>query len=144
MPTKFFNAFFICPYYYPNVLLIQSFYCLSLENFYYYKLLRSSFLLRIAELRDAAYSFNAHGEKKIVVLTNEIVDIELTKIFCFPNKFSVFPTNLFVELTKEIFIAFCLTTLFVRRTKILLRRQKKVCYFYIFLRVAKMWTGTRR
>ena len=73
-----------------------------------------------------------HGEKKIVVLTNQIVDIELTKLFCFPNKFSVFPTNLFVEPTKEFVIAFHLTKIFVRRTKILLRRQKKslsVLYF---------------
>ena len=48
-----------------------------------------------------------NGEKKIVVLTNQIVDIELTKLFCFPNKFSVFPTNLFFEPTKEFVIAFC-------------------------------------
>ena len=76
-----------------------------------------------------------HGQKKIVVLNNQIVDIKLTKLFCFPNKFSVFPTNLFVEPTKEFVIAFCLTRVFVRRTKILLRPQKKVCQFYIFLRV---------
>ena len=75
-----------------------------------------------------------HGEKKIVILTNQIVDIELTKLFCFPSKFSVFPKNLFVEPTKEFVIAFCLTKLFIRRTKILLRLQKKVCQFYIFLR----------
>ena len=25
-----------------------------------------------------------HGENKIVVLINQIVDIELTKLFCFP------------------------------------------------------------
>ena len=72
--------------------------------------------------------------KKIVVLSNQIVDIELTKLFFFLNEFSVFPTNLFVESTKEFVIAFCLTKIFVRRTKILLRRQKKVCRFYIFLR----------
>ena len=61
---------------------------------------------------------NLHGEKKFVVLTNQIVYIELTKLFCFPNKFSV---NLFVAPTKEFVIAFCLTKLFVKRTKILLR-----------------------
>ena len=83
------------------------------------------------------YSFKTYmtEEKKIVVLTNQIVDIELTKLFCFPNKFSVFPTNLFVEPTKEFFISFFWKKFFVRRTKMLLRRQKKCCQFYIFLRV---------
>ena len=46
---------------------------------------------------------------------------------------SVFPTNLFVEPTEKFVIAFCLTKFFVR-TKILLRRQKKFCQFYILLR----------
>ena len=69
-----------------------------------------------------------HGEKKIVVLTNQIVDIELTKLFCFPKKFSVFQTNLFVEPTNESVTAFCSTKLFVRRTKILLKWQKKVLF----------------
>ena len=49
---------------------------------------------------------DVHGEKKIVVLPNQIVDIKLTKLFYFPNKFSVFPTNLFFEPTKEFVIAF--------------------------------------
>ena len=73
-----------------------------------------------------------HGEKKIVVLTNQIVDIELTKLFWFPNKFSFFPTNLFVEPTKEFVIAFCITKLFVMRTKNFVEKAKKrlsVLYF---------------
>ena len=78
--------------------------------------------------------FETTRRKKIVVLTNQIFYIELTKIFCIPNKFSILPTNLFVEPTKGFVIAFCLINLFVKRTKILLRRQKKVCQFYIFLR----------
>ena len=54
---------------------------------------------------------NSARGKKIVVLTNQIVNIELTKLFSFPNKFSFFPTNLFVEPIKEFVIAFCLTKL---------------------------------
>ena len=73
--------------------------------------------------------------KKIVALTNQIVDIELTKLSCFPNKFLVFST-------KEFVIAFCLTKLFVDKTKIFLRRQDKVCQFYIFLRV-NQWDPQR-
>ena len=70
--------------------------------------------------------------KKIVVLANRILDIELTK-FCFcPNKFVIFQENLFVKPTKELVIVLCLTKLFVRRTKILLGQQRKVYHFYIF------------
>ena len=47
------------------------------------------------------YSIRTRGEKEIVVLTNQIFDIELTKLFCFTNKISVFPTKQFVEPTKE-------------------------------------------
>ena len=65
-------------------------------------------------------------ETKIVILANRILDIELTKFFCWPNKFLVFPKNLFDQPTKEFLIVFCLTKLFVRRTKILLRHKKKV------------------
>ena len=60
----------------------------------------------------------------------------MTKLFCFPNRFSVFPTNQFVEPTKEFAIVFCSAKFFLRRTKILLRRQKKDCQFYIFFRVS--------
>ena len=56
--------------------------------------------------------------KKIVVLTNRIVDIKLTKFFCYPNKYLVFRTIPFVEPIKEFTIVFFLTGLFVR-TKIL-------------------------
>ena len=62
--------------------------------------------------------------KKIVLLANRIVDIELTKYFCCLNKCLVFPTNLFVEPTKEFLIVFCMTKLFVRRTKILFGQQR--------------------
>ena len=62
------------------------------------------------------------------LLANRIVDIELRKFVCWPNKFSVFPT-------KEFVIVFCLTTIFIRRTKILLGQQKKVCQLHIFLHI---------
>ena len=71
-----------------------------------------------------------YTQKTIDVLANLMVDIELTKFFCCPKKFLVFPTNLFVKATKEFVIVFFLTNIYVRDTKILLGQWKKVCLVY--------------
>ena len=76
-----------------------------------------------------------HGEVKIVVLTNRIVYIKPTTFFCCPNIFLVFPTKLFIKPTKQFVIVFCLTKLFVKRTKILLGQQKIIFLFYTFFHV---------
>ena len=125
--------------------LVKNVYTYNIQGNFFFVFFRNKWSL----IKDSDQSRNVwknatlHGEKKIVVLTNQIFDIELTKLFCFPNKFSVFPTNLFVEPTKEFIIASCLTKLFVSWTKTLLRRQKKVCQFYFFHRVNFIISGLK-